>query len=329
MAYSVPEPRIARSITLNFKGDWGQANLHRICGWLAQEINDRCGRHSRTAIWTGRGGADAVLAVGRGEVDVALAVPACFVPMATDGSGIFQGESFPHLRALGTMPQTDRLIFAVRAELGVSSFAELRAKRPALTIATSQDDGVNTIGFAAQRMMECAGIPRTELARWGGRYLESERPIDSTEAVRTGRASAIIHEAIMTPYWRALADEVELNFLPVEDEVLAKMKAQYRWPSARVAKGYLRGIEADFETLEFSDFAVLCRTDLPDDVGYLTAWCMCERREAIERGYRHLAAERSPLTWPLDPAKIARTPIALHAGAARYYRDAGIDAGPV
>jgi TRAP transporter TAXI family solute receptor len=324
MPYKVKEPRLNRSVTLHLKGDWGLANLHRICGWLAQEINDRAGPHSRTAIWTGRGGTDSVQAVGRGEVDVALAVPACFVPMALDGSGIFGGEAFPNLRALGTMPQTDRLIVAVRADKGVSSFAELRAKAPALTIATCQDDGCNTIGYAAQRMMEAAGIPRAEIERWGGRYVEAERPNDSTEAVRTGKADAIIHEAIMTHYWKQLADEVDLRFLPVEPEVLAKMKSQYRWPSARVAKGYLRGVEQDFETLEFSDFAVVCREDLPEDVAYLFAWVMCERREMIERAYRHLPPERSPVTYPLDPAKIARTPIPLHPGAARYYRDAGL-----
>ena len=54
------EPRLHRSITLHFMGDWGQANLHRVCGWLAQEVGDRSGAHSRFAIWNGRGGVDAV-----------------------------------------------------------------------------------------------------------------------------------------------------------------------------------------------------------------------------------------------------------------------------
>ena len=36
----VPGPRIDRSITLNFYGDWGQANLHRVFCWLSQEMVD-------------------------------------------------------------------------------------------------------------------------------------------------------------------------------------------------------------------------------------------------------------------------------------------------
>src|SRR2546422_5113053 len=63
-------PHVSRSITLHFYGDWGQANLHRVCGWLVQEVGDRSGPHSRFAIWNGRGGTDAVRAVGRGQVDV-------------------------------------------------------------------------------------------------------------------------------------------------------------------------------------------------------------------------------------------------------------------
>jgi TRAP-type uncharacterized transport system substrate-binding protein len=51
---------------------------------------------------------------------------------------------------------------------------------------------------------------------------------------------------------------------------------------------------------------------------------MCERREAIERQYAHIPPHRSPVTYPLDPVKIAQTSIPLHPGAERYYRDAGV-----
>src|SRR5262245_24568883 len=136
------EPRLNRSITLHFYGDWGQANLHRVCGWLAQEVGDRSGPHSRFAIWNGRGGTDAVRAVGRGQVDVALSTPAAFVTTALDGRGPYRGEAFPHLRALGSVPQLDRLVLAVSAEVGVRSFADIRERRIPLRIATSPDDGV-------------------------------------------------------------------------------------------------------------------------------------------------------------------------------------------
>src|SRR5262245_40162666 len=160
-------PSLNRSITLHLYGDWGQANLHRVCGWLAQEIGDRSGPHSRFAIWNGHGGTDAVRAVGRGQVDVALATPAAFVTLALDGRGPYIGEAFPELRALGSVPQTDRLVLAVSAELGIHSFAELRERQVPLCISTSQDDGINHIGLAVQRIMALEGLPRATFESWG------------------------------------------------------------------------------------------------------------------------------------------------------------------
>jgi TRAP-type uncharacterized transport system substrate-binding protein len=77
-----------------------------------------------------------------------------------------------------------------------------------------------------------------------------------------------------------------------------------------------------FATLDFSDFLMIAREDLPDDVAYLIAWCLCERRQVIDQAYRHIPPARSPVTYPLDPQKIAQTTIPLHPGAARYYREA-------
>src|SRR5579862_5192198 len=122
----IPAPKIARSVTLHFRGDWGRANLHRALGWLGYEFLSLSGPHTRFAIWNGRGGLDNVQAVGRGEVDVTLAVPETFMPMAVEGRGPCAGESFPHMRALGYVPQHDRMIVAIRKDFGIRSWAELR-----------------------------------------------------------------------------------------------------------------------------------------------------------------------------------------------------------
>ncbi len=316
------EPRISRAIRLQFQGDWGQANLHRICGWLSQEMLDRTGAGSRIGIWTGRGGYDAILAVGRGEVDVALATPTAFVPRAIEGKGIATDEAFADLCALGTMPQTDRLVLAIDGKFGIRSFDELRRKAPALRIATSPNNGVNVIGYAAQRVMALAGMPRATIEAWGGCYIERERPDTCIALMRDGEADAVIHEAIMTPWWQELANSRAIAFLPMEESVLAAMERDERWPRASLPDNYLRGMAGPFPTLDFSDFLMIARSDLPEDIAHLIAWCLCEKRAVLERMYRHIPPERSPVTYPLEPKKIATTSINLHPGAARYYREA-------
>ena len=316
------EPRISRAIRLQFQGDWGQANLHRICGWLSQEMLDRTGAGSRIGIWTGRGGYDAILAVGRGEVDVALATPTAFVPRAIEGKGIATDEAFADLCALGTMPQTDRLVLAIDGKFGIRSFDELRRKAPALRIATSPNNGVNVIGYAAQRVMALAGMPRATIEAWGGCYIERERPDTCIALMRDGEADAVIHEAIMTPWWQELANSRAIAFLPMEESVLAAMERDERWPRACLPDNYLRGMAGPFPTLDFSDFLMIARSDLPEDIAHMIAWCLCEKRAVLERMYRHIPPERSPVTYPLEPKKIATTSINLHPGAARYYREA-------
>jgi uncharacterized protein len=106
--------------------------------------------------------------------------------------------------------------------------------------------------------------------------------------------------------------------------VLKTLETRYRWPRGHVPADRFKGLERPFETLDFSDFILLCRDDLPEDLAHLVAWVLCETRGTIERQYKHLAPKDSPLTYPLDPKKIARTSVPLHDGAKRYYRGAGL-----
>jgi uncharacterized protein len=316
-------PFIDRKLELHFQGDWGWANLHRICGWLASQVLAHSAKGTRIAVWTGGAGIDAVEAVMSGQVQMSIFVPAGFVPMALDGRGYFKGRAFPRLRALGTMPQADPLVLAIPARYGIKTFADLRAKRPALKIATSLDDGNNTLGHAVQTIMAASGIPRAMLESWGGGYVEGGGPDECLGFAQDGKADAVFYEAFMTPYWKKFADTHDLNFIPVEDEVLDRLERTLGWRRRVVPAGYQRGIDAAFATIDFSDFLLIARDDLDDDVAYLLAWAMCETKEILERQYRHQPPERASVSWPMDPAKIAKTSIPLHAGAARYYHLAG------
>jgi TRAP-type uncharacterized transport system substrate-binding protein len=312
-------PVIDRPVHLQIKADWGMANLTRVAGWVVQEVGDRTGEGSRAAIWAGRGGADAARAVISREVDAALMVPASFVRMAYDGTGMFADGPHPELRALGTLPQTDRLVLAVGAEHGIRCFADWRAQRTPLRVATSQDDGVNTVGYAVQTMMDLHGIPRPEFERWGGKYVERERPFPLQALFRDGEVDALFHEAIMTPGWRDATEARDAVFIPMEDGPLVEAERTLGWPRATLPARYLRGLDMDLTTLDFSDFGFICRDDLPDDVAHLIAWVLGETRANLERQYQHIPPERSPVTYPLDPVKIGRTFIPLHPGAARYF----------
>jgi hypothetical protein len=77
-------PRINRSVTLRFLGDWGNANFTRIAGWLMQEFADRSGPHTRVFIGNSSGQRDTIRRVHRGEADLATTTPISMVGGALD-----------------------------------------------------------------------------------------------------------------------------------------------------------------------------------------------------------------------------------------------------
>lgn len=312
------QPTVDRCITLTFQGDWGQANLHRICGWLSQEVGDRSAAGSRIFIRNGRGGTDAIDNVLSGEVDVAIMTPTAAMAMVAAGGGPIAVGGSQRLRALGTLPQRDRLVTCVDADLGVSSMNELADRLSDLRIATSPDDGVNLIGLAAHRQLQAVGIAPAALRDAGGEFLYDERPFPPIAAFRDGAANVLIHEAIMTPAWQRISENKHITYLDATPAVLTAFD-EWHWPSAVVPRGYLPEQDRDLTALEFSDFLVLCTDDLPSDVAGLIAWCMVTTRDALEVQYRHLPPDRSPVTYPLEPKAIASAPIPLHPAAASAY----------
>ncbi len=171
-------------------GDWGQANFHRICSWLCQEICDRSGPKTRIAILnTFSGGIDMPTAVIDGEMDLCLATPAGLMSRAITGSGIFRTRALEDLRALAVLPQTDRMVFALDPKYRVRSFADLRRVRPSITIATAPDDGVSFIGYVAARYMEAHGIGAETLRSWGGGYVFDPRPEQALARMEQGEGN--------------------------------------------------------------------------------------------------------------------------------------------
>lgn len=319
------QPRIVRSVSLQFIGDWGQANFHRICSWLCQEFCDRAGPRSRVGIFnTVEGGIDALQAVDDGSVDLCIATPAQALPAAMTGTGIFEKRAMPSLRALAVLPQRDRLVLAIAGEFGISSFEELRRRKPPLRIASSVDDGFNLIGYTARRFMEAHGIDEATLQSWGGGYVNSTRPDLSLLRLQDGTADAALQEAIMTPWWREAVEARSAVALAAEPEALAGLQTQYGWRPTQLAAGFLPGQCRAIPALDFSDFVVVVRDDMAEDVAYLLTWALVETRHVIERQYLHIPPERSPLTYPLDPTAMAHPSIPLHAGANRYFSEAGI-----
>ena len=322
-------PRLDKSYTLNFVGDWGQANFHKVCSWLCQEFCSRAGPKSRAAIWSIRaGGIEAIDQVQDGEADLCIVTPAMLIPHALDGRGIFKSRPAPDVRALAVLPQNDSMILAVDAKLGLTSFEQLRQRRPALRIAASADDGTNFIGHVGRLFMQAHGIDEASLRSWGGCYVEDTHPRDSLQRMKDGTVDAVLQEAVMSPWWADVVESGAVVPLNAEEAALERLKAEFGFGKNVLPAGYWNAVAAPVQSLDFSDFIILVRDDMPEEVAHLLTWCIVETRATLERQYRHLAPNRSPLSYPLTPRKMADSPVPLHPGARRYFEETECLASP-
>jgi hypothetical protein len=318
-------PHITRSLRLNFMGDWGQANFHRICSWLCQEVCERAGPKTRIAILnTHSGGIDMPSALIDGEIDLCLATPAGLMRNAMTGQGIFGARALEDLRALAVLPQRDRMVFALDPKFGIRTFADLRRVRPPITIATAPDDGISFIGYVAARYMEAHGISADTLKSWGGSYVVDPRPEQALNRMEQGEVDAVLQEAIMSGWWQSMMRARGAIALPAEQSALETLHQTCGLKAVTIPANFLPGCTEPLPALDFADFVVLVRSDMSQDVAHLITWCLVETREAIERQYRHIPPDRSPLTYPLDPVQMSKAPIPIHPGASEYFKQAGI-----
>ena len=65
--------------------------------------------------------------------------------MGAPGQALFEGRAYPFLRTLGYYPQDDRLIFAVREDTGITSFADIVKRKYPLRLASSMRDQDNLL----------------------------------------------------------------------------------------------------------------------------------------------------------------------------------------
>ncbi len=309
-------------VQLTMFGDWGTANFHTVLGWIAAHMRWRCGAPSQFTIRTGSAYREGIEAVARGEAHLAITTPAHVgVGWAYEGRGFYAGEPQRRLRTLGRLPQNDRLTFAVRAELGLASFADIRQRRPALHIATPLRDANNLCSHVIDLVLRAHGIEPEDILRWGGSFLDHDSPRVCLQAAIDDQVNAVFNEAIMLTLWTEWTRRRAVRFIPIEPEAMQVLTTQHGQRAAVVEAGRAGNPEA-VPCLDWSDWAVVVRDDLPEAVAYEITAVMVEERAELEGRFRHIPAQHSPLSYPIEPRFMATgVDLPLHPGAERYYRE--------
>ena len=320
-----PDPILSRTIQLSFQGDWGQANFHRILSWITQEVCDRAGSRSTTSIQSlPDGGSSAVEAVFYGHSDMCIATPAKIMKLMVEGRLSEDAIIMPCLRAIATLPQRDRMMLGVSPKYGVKCWADILHIKPALRIATSTNDGTNVVGYIAYRFLAAHGLSVETLQSWGGQIVTAHRPDQCADLVRSGQADCLLHEAIMGPWWREFIEGGTIIPINAEKPALEVLDTELGLGPSSVRAGFWSNIDYEVPALEFEDFVLVVRDDMPVDLAFLITWVTTNTRDYLEHLYSHVPSELSGVTYPLEPLKMAQTSIPLHSGAEKFYKSAGL-----
>lgn len=315
-----------QTVTLNIMGDWGVANWHAIAGWLAAGMRWRTAPASRYYVHTLGEYVDAIEALIDGTVDVCVCSPRFTGHMARGGIGVFD-QARPDIRAIGVLPHRDRLILALGQDVaeryGLSSFEDIARVKPPLRLLSAVNDGKNTIAWTAEKILNGYGIAWSDIEAWGGEWLSANRPHKAIALVVGGDADGIFFEAVMN--WHGMIRRRPLRFIPVADRVLSDLEQRYGVTRVTVPAGEYAGVDVDTPTVDFSDWMVLARADMPDKVAGLLAEVMLDERSEMEKRYTHRPLKESPMLYPVEPAFMCRTePVPLHDGARDFYTGRGL-----
>ncbi len=278
---------------------------------------------SRVAVITGDPGAmcmDGPALVDRGEFDVCMTTPLWYGAAAHYGRWRFERPL--NVKAIASFPHDDQLLFLVRAETGLRSLHDIREQRYPLRLSVPSSLMKHPAGVVAEEVLAEYGITLQDIEAWGGELLK-DRPANQNhpDAVPVDPSfTAIFDEAIMTRRWQKITTQYDMRFLPVDDDVLARLEAR-GLPRRFLPAGRFRGQDADVPGVDFSGWVMLANGDLPDEFTYYLARAIDQQKDAIHEVF---PSPTAGLTGPVDLAQSARElPLPLHPGAETYYREKG------
>ena len=229
-------------------------------------------------------------------------------------------DGLQNLRALYRFNAKSYSAFGIRASdlpEGVETVGELLEKKPALTWTFMQRG--NPGELTGRRILEAYGVSLDDLRDWGGSY--SFNPHAEIGSLMIDGHADVFMVLTRAPAAFMLdmdASISDLTFLPIEDEIIAKVADEYG--------GYIKTehpaedyglIEEPVNTLA-SDHLVFVHQDMDEELAYQLT------RIALENDEKMSNALGSMETFSAEEACTDTGSFPLHPGAERACRELGL-----
>ena len=258
----------------------------------------------------------AIPEVAAGKTQFAIINPSMILKLAALGSAPFDAP-LP-LRAIAVLPSLDQMVFAVTADTGLKSFADIRERKFPLKVSLrGQPD--HSLHIIMNHVVAAAGFTLDDIISWGGE-VRYDRGMaygaNRIGAVQRGEIHAIFDEGAST--WGNMALEMGMNFLSLDETLLTRLES-IGLRRGLIEQRHFPKLPADIATLDFSGWPIYTHRDTPDML--VSDFC------------RALDASKDRIPWtedaPLPLAQMVRdTPeghleVPLHPAAERFWQERG------
>jgi TRAP transporter TAXI family solute receptor len=266
---------------------------------LIQRVNGAL-RQTHIDLQTTSGGVVVVSAVDGGQGQLGLAQSDVVYLAYRRG---IERNLYPHknLRAIAVL-WVNTLYVLVRRDSPFQSISDLKGRRVGIILR-------GTSGEFSTRIV---------LGAYGMSYDDVEPTFQPTGQIvpklGLGEIDAVFSaNPLMLAAARTLSETVPLRLLPISRTVINTLRGSYPFlKPVTVAANQLHGQDRPIETLG-SEWLLVCRSDLSEDLVYQLTREFFAQLPAMARDHGEAAL--------IDPEQAPATPIPLHAGAARYYRE--------
>lgn len=279
---------------------------------LAVGIGDTVSRNSDVSVTVEPiGGSDAnVRALAAKRIELAL-LNSLAGTHGYHGIGSFRKDGKAPLRLVFQGGLGARALVA-RADRGIRTPADLEGK----TVQAKRKSLADLEAFA-RALMRAYGVPEASV-----KILRHGNTNEQLESLKLGAADAVImpfgSPRTSSPPLRRLAQAIDLKVIAIPGDKAAEILKDPRlkgYRRAKIAKGAIKGLDGDVDSLAVGTFAAT-RADVPEDVIYTVAKTFFEN---LKQFYPvHASAKQYTLKDSL-----ANPTIPFHPGAVRYYREVG------
>jgi uncharacterized protein len=239
--------------------------------------------------------------IGRGEVDLAF-TEALVAYELYNGIGRFEAEHNPNFRMLFVIAQST-MHWAVGADTDIQTIEDL----------DGQPFNPSTIGgggeYITEQVFNVLGVTPD---------YQRMRLSDAAEAVVDGRIVGLSYNAIPpNPSFTEVHTNRPLRLLGISDEQFEAVAAELPFLAQTVVPADTYAGMPDTQTIGIY-MSVAANAELDDDVAYEMTKAFWEGHEEVARSF--------PAAQGVTPEiAVAAATYPIHAGAARYYQELGID----